>query len=362
MTETENRRSLILFGLTLIAFVVVLVWLARGSSGTPARHGWQPGWATLPSMTLSRRALAAVVHNHHLYAIGGMDGQGHYIRSVEYAPIHPDGNIGAWRTTSELNQGRFYLAAVALDNYLYALGGGSGERGNDNMPIASVERALVNADGSLGPWQVVGEMTTPRRGLKAVIHGRTIYALGGYNGAFLKDAERSSIDTNGMPGPWQREVNEASIDRYIHAAAIQGDHIYLLGGHMRNPNQPSYGDVEHTTIQADGRLVPWRIAPHPLRTPRLVADAVAVSNHLYILGGHTGAERLASVEVSPLAADGSLGPWRNTTALPSPRSATAVTTDGQHIYVLGGGSEDDASPAVFMATPGPRGDLGIPNQ
>ncbi len=342
----------------LTAFVALFIWLINGSSTQPQRHQWVAQWQTLEPFQLGRRAPAAAIYGDYIYIVGGVDGEGNYVKVVEYAPILANGQLGPWRQTSALGEGRFYNAAIAHNGYLYAIGGGTGALGEGNYPLNSVERAAIRADGSLGPWQADTPMDTARRGLKAVLHGDTIYAIGGYSGIFLKSIERARINADGSLGPWIEERHKSLIDRYIHSAAIHGDQIYLLGGHMRDPATTSYGDVEIATIGIDARLSPWRIEPRPLLTPRLVAEAFVLGDYLYIAGGHNGQQRLTSVEVSRIKSDGHLSPWRQTTPLPIPRSAFAVASQGPYVYLLGGAGEGVPRNSVHMARLGLRGELG----
>lgn len=345
-----------------LLFVALLIsaaiWLSSGSSNQAKQSQWTSGWQAQSSFNYPRRAPAAVAYNNYLYMVGGIDGNERYVHTVEYAPIQPDGSLGKWRTTSDLNDGRFYNAAIASNGYLYTLGGGSGETGMNNYPISSVERAKIKNDGSLGPWQPVNNMLSPRRGLKTVLHDDVIYAIGGYDGRFLKSVEQSRILEDGSLTPWQMEQHESIIDRYIHSAAHYKDTIYLLGGHMRDTRQASYRDVEIATIGSKAELSDWQLVPNSLLAPRLVAEAFTLGQYLYIAGGHTGNKRLNSVEVSKLDQLGRPGPWRNTTALPQARSAYAVATWDKHVYVLGGGGEGTPLNSVVMATANHKGELG----
>jgi hypothetical protein len=352
-----KRFVLPVIGLALL--IAAIVWLASGSSTQPKNQQWQRGWQTENPFNYARRAPAAVVYGNHLYIVGGIDGEDHYVRAVEYAQIGHNGRLGPWQVSGDLNEGRFYNAVVAANGWLYTLGGGSGERGHENYPLNSVERAQINNDGSLGPWQVVSHMTTARRGLKTVLHHNTLYAIGGYDGQFLKSSERAALKPDGTLGSWQVEQHESIIDRYIHSDTRHGDTLYLLGGHMRDPGQASYGDVELSRFQPDQRLAPWQIEPNALLTPRLVAEAFTLNNYLYIAGGHTGSDRLNSVEVARIKSNGELEPWRYTTPLPQPRSAYAVATDKNHIYVLGGGGDGPPLNSVQMASANHHGDLGF---
>ncbi len=192
-----------------------------------------------------------------------------------------------------------------------------------------------------------------------MLHHNSLYAIGGYDGQFLKSTERAALNPDGTLGTWQVEQHKSIIDRYIHSAAGHGDTLYLLGGHMRDPTQASYGDVESSRFQPDQSLAPWQIEPDALLTPRLVAEAFTLNNYLYIAGGHTGSDRLNSVEVARIKTSGKLASWRYTTPLPQSRSAYAVATDKNHIYMLGGGGDGPPLNSVQMASANHRGDLGF---
>lgn len=342
--------------LILLAAIAIIV-----SKKEPAKSiNWISSWKPLNHFTFPRRALTAVTARGYLYVIGGVDAHDNYVKTTEYAEILPDGTLGTWRATQPLNMDRFYLAAVSVGNYLYVMGGGTGKLGEDNLPTASVERARINADGSLSPWQNVPSMLTPRRGLKAVAYNQHIYAIGGYSGIFLKSIEYSKVDSDGNITQWVLDPNESTIDRYIHSAALYENQLYLLGGHVEKSDVMSYGDVERTTIMSNGSLERWEIVQSRLQIPRFIASAFAANRYLYILGGHNGGLRLNSVEKAPIYTSGQIGQWQQTTPLLTERSATAVATQGKYVYVLGGMSNNAVLNSVEMAVIGTHGDPGHP--
>lgn len=95
-----------------------------------------------------------------------------------------------------------------------------------------------------------------------VKHRNHIYAIGGYNGIFLKSVERADVRRDGTLGDWKLEKEGSTIDRYIHSAALLDGKIYLLGGHVRNPDKMSYGDVEMASIGPDAALTPGKSSDH----------------------------------------------------------------------------------------------------
>lgn len=366
--KTRTRSYLLLFVAIILSTIIAVFLLktkqqesAQPTGSSPQKlHQtvWQPRWRETAPLTIPRRALAAAIHNDHIYAVGGIGSDGQYIDTVEYARILPDGSLQRWQTTSRLNEGRFYLAAAAVNGYLYAIGGARGELGNNNIPVATVERAKVNGDGSLQSWEFAQPLTTPRRGLTVNQNGNQIIALGGYNGAFLHSIEHTTVNHNGVLGSWKRSPHEAKVDRYIHSSAITGEYLYLLAGHMKNSKRVSYGDVEVSRVVNGGGITPWRVEPSNLLQARFIATAFSLGNYLYIAAGHDGANRLSSVEFAQLDSNGGVGRWNQTAPLNTPRSGTAAVTHNNRAYILGGIYRNDVLNSVETAAQASDGNLG----
>lgn len=324
------------------------------------RPSWDYQWQEQPPLQTARRALAATASGDYLYALGGVDAVGQYVNTVEFAHVLSDGRLEPWQFTTPLPAGRIYHAAVVVQGDLYIAGGGQGELGDNNTPVASVEKAHILAAGQLGAWQSVSPLTTPRRGLQVVAYRDALYAIGGYNGSFLKSVERAQVSSQGALSAWQLEPAHAVVDRYIHSATQLGDALYLLGGHVQGSQRMSYGDVEMARIGEQGHVLTWSVEKTNLRAARFMAAAFALGQHLYMLGGHSGGNRLASVEFAPVERGAHVGLWRLTTALPIGRSATAVATHGADVYVLGGVSDAGLLNSVVRARADSHGHLGIP--
>ena len=366
MSKPENNpeTSYLLPFVAIISLVVITLVILnftepRNKSVKDFVSSSALSWTQVSELNIPRRALTAVVANGYIYAIGGVDIKGDYVRKVEYTKILGDGSLTEWKFTSSLNMGRFYLASAVINNIVYAIGGGTGALGDNNQPTAVVEKASLLADGSLGQWQFVSEMTTPRRGLKVLSHANTLYALGGYNGVFLKTIERATVNMFGEIDTWIPEKHESIIDRYIHSAAINKDKVYLLGGHVRGQNKMSYSDVESATILKDSSLSPWRVEKTKLMLPRFIASSMAINNYIYLLAGHNGGVRLADVEFSSIMPSGHLSSWQPTAKLTYKRSAAAVVNYENTLYVIGGMGENGPLSKVEMAKQMQNGHLGF---
>ncbi|WP_455199449.1 hypothetical protein, partial [Kaarinaea lacus] len=265
------------------------------------------------------------------------------------------GKEEGWKKTSKLGEGRFYLGAASDGKHLYALGGGGGPIGDDNIPLASVEIARIQPDGSLGEWQHHSYLTTPRRGLKVELVNGHLFAIGGYNGRFLRSTEH--LDLNSTP-QWVLDPYEANIDRYIHASARKDNRLYLLGGHVEKAGEMSYGDIETTTVDNKGNLSAWKVSPSNLVQARFIAAGFSLGDFLYIAGGHDGIRRLDSVEMSPIDQNGNPGQWRLLSPTIFKRSAAATAIVGNRVYLLGGMDDSGVLNTVETAVLGPSGRLG----
>lgn len=347
----KSDKTPLLFALIITSACLLLLIILDRDDST---------WLPATSLPEARRVMCAVTHGDNLYVIGGVDAVNRYRRDTLYSRLGSDGRVGHWQRTAALVTERFYHACVSYRDWIYVLGGGGGPLGDENRPLASVERARVRPDGSLEPWQQLGNMVLPRRGVTAVQRGQWLYAIGGYDGRFLKSTERAQLLADGRLGPWQLEPQQASVDRYIHATTAAADRLILLGGHMRSPNTPSHGDVETSRIGPDGHLAPWRVSSSALLEPRFMASAVSLGRHVYLLGGHNGVARLASVEYAPLNLFMEPEDWQTGPALPQALSGSATLAWRDLLYVIGGAGEMGLSVDVWVTRQAADGNLQAP--
>jgi len=106
-------------------------------------------WEELPPMQEARRALAAVALPDGIYAIGGYDGR-QYLATVEKYDLQKQ----QWQYVRSMNTARCTLSAVASSDcqYIYVLGGYNGQALN------LVERYDVMND----TWEFMAPMLVKR--------------------------------------------------------------------------------------------------------------------------------------------------------------------------------------------------------
>jgi len=260
-------------------------WAPIGSNGSLG------SWQETSPMTTARSVFAAVQIGSYLYALGGRGGGS----SVERAAINTDGSLEPWQATTSMATARPGLAAVVTNGYIYAIGG----EGTN-----SVERAVVNPGGSLGTWQAAGSMTKERGFLAAVAVGNYIYAIGGQNhdpgGVSLESVERAAINPDGYLGPWEA-VASMTVPRCNLAAVAAGGYIYAVGG--GNCTGTVYSSVERAKVNPDGSLGPWE-AVASMSTPRFRMAAVRAGSYVYAIGGEDhNYTMLSSVERAEISFD-----------------------------------------------------------
>lgn len=324
------------------------------------RSGDLSPWQTESSLQLARSGVAAVAHGHFLYALGGAIGpEDRKDPGVERVTVKPDGRLGDWQIISSLSTARSGAAAVVANGYIYVFAGHTGTK-----PLASVEGAALTTDGSLEGWGRASDMVRARYGHGTVATSTWLYSVGGDDGNnALSSVERAPINSDGSLGPWQ----ETSPLAYAHSGAavamatvITGTttakYIYAIGG---RDGQRYYDRVEGAVIAVDGSLGTWQEGPH-LTRPRYEATAVVMGNYLYVLGGYDQEGNvLNSVERAAIKTDGTLSSWGLvSSSMRTPRyGAAAVVADG-FLYVFGGKDGTGLSGSVERAWIGPDGGLG----
>lgn len=264
-------------------------WLTSVERATINTDGSLGSWQTMSPMNDARGVFAAVEANGYLYALGGYD----ILSTVERSFINPDGSLSAWQVTNSMNIERPALAAVSAYGYIYAIGGEN---------TTTVERAKINSDGSLDPWEFTTSMNTPRGYLAAVVVGNYIYAIGGQGGgaASLRSVERTIINADGTLSPWEF-VTEMINQRCDVAAVELGGYIYTLGGSNCTMGMIVYSSVERATVNADGTLSTWQILPSSLNISRYRHAAAVRSPYIYTIGGENEVySALNSVEMAKI--------------------------------------------------------------
>jgi Kelch motif protein len=289
------------------------------------------------SLSIARSEHTSAVVGNFLYALGGTNSNGR-LNSVERAAISPDGSLGSFLPVSNatFSAARSGHTSVAIGNFLYQIGGSSGV-----TDLTSVERASINADGLLAPFATVPDVTLtgPRGDHATAVIGHYLYALGGTAGGVpLTNVERAQVNADGSLGPFTVVPGVTlAVVRAFFTSAVIGNYLYVVGG-VGNVGS-LLTSVERAPIAVDGSLGPFTVVSDvALITARAQHTGVIVRGFLYVFGGD-GFNGGGAVERAPIAPDGSLGPFAIVPGVSAARSGHMSIAIGSFVYVLGGVAE-----------------------
>lgn len=178
----------------------------------------------------------SIIYNDKLYIIGGLrqnktiDNNGQYVykrsytNSVYVTDIYSDGSIGAWQSTSELNEVKGKFGIVSNRNYIYVLGG-EYVSGTTACQYQTVEYAKINSDGTLDQWKMTSPLMIKTDSCAAFIYNNYVYVVGGY---CCSKIQYAAIHEDGSLGPFNYcSVNTPYYSYQPNVFVVDGDIYYI---------------------------------------------------------------------------------------------------------------------------------------
>lgn len=164
-------------------------------------------WTTIgATTTIVGDEGALIQYNQFIYVIGGYgyDNDVGYLAAVPdiyQTTINPDGSLGTWTLlSSKLVTGRVDFSAILIDTTIYVVGGYN-ERGNY---ASSIERAFVYEDGTLSAFTDISAAAAAHVDEGLFYDGTYLNVIGGY---FFGDSnyreERAIVNADWSLGTWQ---------------------------------------------------------------------------------------------------------------------------------------------------------------
>ena len=262
-----------------------------GNDGTVLSTGWR----TVGRMPSARSGHGLVALDGRVYLVGGYTAGG-TLGDTDVATLGMDGTLDRWvPSSSRLNIPRSNLVlhawkAPSGQAYLLVVGGVN-QVGSDTVHFDEIETTAISADGSVGPWRVCPfHLKGGRSAPGVVVVGSTLIVMGGW-GDLLEDVfgdvQTSTLQADGCPGPWTTSPRPLPLPVYGHSVALMGAAsgatAFVLGG---NAGQGNYlNTVQAMSLASDGR--PRRIGfdSHLFAIPRWGHATVRYNDYLYVLGG-----------------------------------------------------------------------------
>jgi hypothetical protein len=197
-------------------------------------------WTATTLFTTAREYHSTIAINGYLYVMAGFAGAGNYFADAQMAPINSDGTVGSWTYTSPLPIAGARMIAIPYNGFLYLYGGNTN---TGAVPVGTnVWYAPINADGSIGDWQMTigSTFTTARAGTTGAIYNGYMYLLGGGTTPFMSDVQYAPINVMARKGQYSTVIT-------MNAKTISNISF--------NGLLPGLGSVAYTAYSANGTVV-----------------------------------------------------------------------------------------------------------
>lgn len=199
----------------------------------------------------------------HLYVVGGIDASGAPTNTVYHSTVGLDRGTSAWASETPLPQPLHSMGAVVFRSWLYIVGGAT--TGDD--PVATVYRANIGEDGSLGTWETQPSLPTALAYPAVQQAAGVIYVLGGEAAAVVPgDASvtatsslevlynRLDLRTAELTGSsWSVNPNDLIKAQSKHSAVAAGGWLLVSGG-LYNGASTSSTEHAYSSINPDASL------------------------------------------------------------------------------------------------------------
>ena len=166
------------------------------------------------------------------------------------------------------------------------------------------------------------------------------------NGGIVTNAVGLEASEATAANNWQA-TSPLNTGRWAPAAVTYNGYLYVAGGEAGNPTIPS-SIVGFAPVNADGSLGSWNTTTS-MQAWRYWFGLAANNNYIYAVAGRSYPNFLNTVEFAPVNADGTVGAWTYTAALPGDRFQLGVAVWNNFIYALGGAGNNDRHSSVFVA-------------
>lgn len=296
----------------------------------------------------SRRTGAMLVTaGNHVYVLGGSEVQGTPLSTFERASLightTPVGSAGVMldnftKLPATLTTQRMYPSTLVLGNTLYVIGGA-----NNTGPLASIEKATIAQDGTIGSFGPASvNLNVARMAHASFVYNNDVYVVGGRTSAngwsgFTDSVERAHIGVDGALGPF--EVLGFSLDTqrgYFHAAVIARQLFVFSGASVGDVTAPTYVDsVKSVPLDAGAGSIP-PLSPHSTMAARAFFSLLVLPTSVSLFGGYAGTAYATAV-TSQLFANGTIAvTWNLAGRYPSQREGTALVCLGDAVFAIGG--------------------------
>lgn len=250
-------------------------------------------WAAAGNFPVATAWHRIVVTKNRVFVLGGSSNSSSGNTTVYTAVINTDGTLGAWTTSTSLPSGNYDGQAFATKNRVYYIGGFDGTN-----RLSVVWYAPINPDGTLGAWVVAAPLPIGSGAQRCFVTKNRVFMVGGLTGSNtpLNTVYSAAINPDGSLGNWGREADFPTTP-YSHSIYATKNRVYVLGSQTSGGTS---GVIYYANINTDGTIGPWTVNPTAMNTPVGISGVFATSTRLYLVGGLFGSAYTSIVQYVPI--------------------------------------------------------------
>jgi hypothetical protein len=214
-------------------------------------NGTLGAWTIIGSIPTVFANAGTIQYSTCFYIIGGYV----YNTSVDYytgspyiyrTTVNPDGSLGTWTLlSSELVPGRNGLMAILIDTTIYVVGGTTAPGG---LLTQSLEKCTMYPDGELGAFVTISSTTAYHVQGGLFYDGTYLNVIGGYlAGIPTYSSERAVINADGSLGIWE-PAPALEMERDFFGYIQTSTDCYVIGATQSgDSNSVEYAPILNTT-------------------------------------------------------------------------------------------------------------------
>ena len=250
-------------------------------------NGFLQDWSSTTGIASERKGHGMVAYGGHIYVVSGFV-SGIEDDSVESIRILADGSLDStWNSLNAVAGARTYPTVIAANGFVYMIGGFSG-----TTPTTTIQYAKLNADGTVGDWNALDEvkLNTAVGAAAAVVANGYVYVVGGattLSGTTpdtpVAQVQYAKLNADGSVGDFVTSANDLGANSRMGARAVVANgYMYIVGG--QNPVSTAQQTVYSSKLNLDGSNDAFASAG-TLNTARSYHGVSVMNGYLYAFGG-----------------------------------------------------------------------------
>ena len=235
-----------------------------------------------------------------------------------------------WSRLADMPTARSGLAAVSVENQVYAIGG---------TTLNGITGIVEQYDPQSDTWQSGASKPLPVSDVSAVVIGGKIYVPGGVTVSGQVTDALEIYDP--VLKRWEQGASLPEARSAYAIATFEGK-LYLFGG-------TDGASITATTFVYIPQQNLWINQPS-MPTARVWASAAVANSKIHVIGGFDGKQSLTTHEIfqpqesSPIA-------WSNGVSLPQGRQGLCAVTIADFLFVFGGINADSVNLTPIQLVP-----------